>query len=392
MPRRLSLRTSLRVPAALALTAAAALVVLAPTPPAQAAARVAVANPDGDAVVDATYATTLQLRGSGFQSVQGGHGGVYVFFGTVSDGWRPSQGGRTGADYFYVPDSESGDNQGFQRYVAFPGSDTASSANGGTVAADGTWSTSVVVPGARFTAVDRSGAARTVDCREVTCGIITIGAHGVSNRTNETFTPVAVADLYSEEQPAAGTSGGAGSTGSTGSSGAGSAGSGQAAAPTGQQPDAAQPAVAGPALLEVDRGSAVAGRVLPFTASGLPAGRQVSVTFDDGAAGAGPFQVGSDGTLAGVITLPADTPAGTHELRVFGLDEPVTVSFAVQASDAPATSDDTEQAAASDESGTDWLAVAFVVAAGLVLLGAVLRLVLARRGGTRSPGAGGVVA
>ena len=84
-----------------------------------------VANPDGQAKIDPTYATTLTVSGSGFQSVKGGHGGIYVFFGTVKPGWQPSKGGATGEDYFYVPDSEAKDNQGFQRYVAFPGSDTA---------------------------------------------------------------------------------------------------------------------------------------------------------------------------------------------------------------------------------------------------------------------------
>ncbi|MDF9716766.1 hypothetical protein, partial [Nocardioides sp. ChNu-99] len=216
MPGHLTV-ASRRAPAALALVLASVgvLVPLAAAPPAQAAARVTVANPDGDAVVDATYATTLTVSGRGFQSVAGGHGGVYVFFGTVADGWQPTRGGRTGVDYFYVPDSESRDNQGFQKFVAFPGSDTASSANGGTIAADGSWSTSLVVPGATFTAYDRASGERTVDCREVTCGIITVGAHGVANGTNETFTPVRVADLY-DEQPAA-----AAPSASEGSAGAG---------------------------------------------------------------------------------------------------------------------------------------------------------------------------
>ena len=49
-------------------------------------------NDQGAAVIDPTYATSLTVRGSGFQSVQNGHGGVYVFFGTVSGGWRPSAG------------------------------------------------------------------------------------------------------------------------------------------------------------------------------------------------------------------------------------------------------------------------------------------------------------
>ncbi|MFW6774626.1 hypothetical protein ACOACO_10105 [Nocardioides sp. CPCC 205120] len=377
MPGHLTV-ASRRAPAALALLLACVgvLVPLAAAPPAQAAARVVVANPDGDPVVDATYATTLTVSGRGFQSVAGGHGGLYVFFGTVSDGWQPTRGGRTGVEYFYVPDSESRDNQGFQKFVAFPGSDTASSANGGTIGADGSWSTSVVVPGATFTAYDRANGERTVDCRRVTCGIITVGAHGVANGTNETFTPVRVADLY-DEQPAA-----AAPSASSG------AGAGTDAAPGGTAapgaPAAAAPVAAGPAALDVDRGAAVAGRVLPFQATGLVPGRQVSVTFDDGEAAAGPFQVAADGSMAGVITLPADTPAGTHELRVFGLDEPLVVSFAVRAADDAAEVAASEgDAAPTEDAGTDRLAVAFVVAAALVLLAAVARVVLVRRRAAR---------
>lgn len=380
MPGRLTARPARRPttrPAALAVVASALLAapVLGPSgalAPADAAARVTVANPDGDAVVDATYATTLTVSGRGFQSLQGGHGGIYVFFGTVEDGWRPSQGGRTGVDYLYVPDSESASNAGFQRYVAFPGSDTAASANGGTLAADGTWSASIVVPGATFQAVDRSGSTRTVDCRESTCGIITIGAHGVTNASNETFTPVRVADLHDAEQPAPDT------TPSAGAVPGADAGSGAAA------PPGTAPAAAGPAVLEVDRSGAVAGRVLPFTGSGLPAGRQVSVTFDDGAAAAGPFQVGADGTLAGVVTLPEDTEAGTHELRLFGLEEEVAVSFAVRAADDAAAADLRQVAASEAGTAPDRWALAFVVVAAAALLGALVRLVLLRRRGARA--------
>ena len=77
--------------------------------------------------------------------------------------------------------------------------------------------------------------------------------------------------------------------------------------------------------------------MLAFTATGLPPGVQVSAVFDDGAAGAGPFLVGADGTLAGVITLPAATGAGTHELRLFGVEDPPSVQFAVVASRDPST-------------------------------------------------------
>lgn len=353
---------------------------LLPTAPASAAGRVAVANPDGDAVVDPTYATTLTVRGSGFQSVRGGHGGIYVFFGTVRGRWRPSQGGASGSGYLYVPDSESRDNQGYQRFVAFPGSDTASSANGGTIAADGTWSTSITVPGAVYQAVGRNGAVETVDCREVTCGVITVGAHGVTNATNESFTPVRVADL---------TGGGATPTQAP----AGEQADGATTPPeqaessdpaTGTRPGrrgrAARAVVPG---LEVDRASARAGNALAFAATGLPPGTQVSAVLDDGAAAAGPFLVGADGGLAGVLTLPPDLAPGTSELRLFGLPEPLAVSFAVTA---PAA----ETVAAADRPAATTESQARVpTRAGLLFLAAavlVLLLVLARRLASRRHG------
>lgn len=340
--------------------------------PAQAEPRVDVANQDGAAAVDPAYLTSLTLRGTGFQSVRGGHGGIYVFFGTVRAGWRPSQGGQTGVDYFYVPDGESRDNQGFAKFVAFPGSDTAGSANGGTIAADGSWSTAINVPGARFEAYDRNGGSRTIDCRRVTCGIITVGAHGVANARNESFTPVRVEDLYAagqqppatevapQEQPAAP----AGSGAPRGGDGKG------------------RPAVGTPTL-DVDRGSARAGHVLSFAAAGLPPGAQVTTVLDDGLAGAGPFLVGDDGRVAGVLTLPADLGAGTHELRLFGVDGAPSVSFGVSAGGA------VEEPAAVTASTTDrsegWAddrpALLFAAGAGLVLLLVVGRLVLARRRG-----------
>lgn len=101
--------------------------------------------------------------------------------------WRPSAGGVVGANYGYVPDSEAKDNAGFQRFVAFPGSDTASAAHA-VMGADGSWAVDMVIPGARFQAKDRSGNTTEVDCLQRSCGIITIGAHGVKNANNETFT------------------------------------------------------------------------------------------------------------------------------------------------------------------------------------------------------------
>jgi len=346
------------------LSAAALLgaVVLVPSA-AHADSRVSVANPAGQAKVDPTYATTLKVSGSGFQSVKGGHGGIYVFFGTTKSGWQPSKGGVTGQDYYYVPDSEAKNNQGFQKYVAFPGSDTASSANGGTMSASGSWSTQVVVPGATFQTYDRAGNVHTVDCRKVTCGVITVGAHGVTNANNETFTPVTVGSL-----------GTAGTTSSPSATPTGSATADPTTPATGTPDAGAKPKPAGPATIEVDRGSAVAGNVLAFNATGLPAGTQVSAVFDNGAAGAGPFMAGADGSLAGVITLPADTGAGTHELRLYGVEDPPSVSFAVQ--QAETSTETVEPQSADDDTRAAWLfagAAALVLAVTLVRLGFGLR-------------------
>ncbi|MGO1399414.1 MAG: hypothetical protein ACTHVY_13115 [Brevibacterium yomogidense] len=172
--------------AALLVTAGAFAGVIGVTSPASAAASVSVSGtPDADGE------SRLELSGSGFQSVQGGFGGIYVLFGWVEPGgdWRPSNGGKTGDDYRYVYDDET-KPAGFQLFVTFPGSSTASAANGGEVASDGSWSGTIRVPGSRFTTFDRSQNETTVDCTEVQCGIITIGAHGVVNAGNETFTPV----------------------------------------------------------------------------------------------------------------------------------------------------------------------------------------------------------
>ncbi|GAA1948137.1 hypothetical protein [Amycolatopsis minnesotensis] len=177
-----------------------AAMMVAPVPAEAAGARVAVSP----ATADPQYATVLTVRGSGFQSVPKGFGGIYLLFGWVADGgWQPSKGGASGATYRYVPDKEAKDNRGFQRFIAFPGGDTASSANGGTIAADGSWQAQIVVPGARFKATDRNGAAVDVDCLATRCGLITVGAHGVVNATNETFTPVTFAVPKPKPAPAA---------------------------------------------------------------------------------------------------------------------------------------------------------------------------------------------
>ncbi|WP_263091479.1 hypothetical protein [Curtobacterium sp. RIT-PI-V] len=198
--------------------------------PASAAGRVSVAiegHPEVTNQVDSTYLTTLRLRGSGFQGIKNGYGGIYVAFGTVNGTWQPSKGGATGADYSYVPDDESNPT-GYLDFVAFEGSTTASAANGGTVdSATGTWSATLKVPGSTFQALDRNGAAKTVDCRVVQCGIITIGAHGVANANNESFTPVSVQNLYGS----GGTLAGGGTRATTGQAQADTTDAGSASRP-----------------------------------------------------------------------------------------------------------------------------------------------------------------
>jgi hypothetical protein len=339
----------MRTRALLILTTLAAGVLLVPAP-AQAAARVSIENAQGSAKVDPKYATTLTVRGSGFQSIKGGHGGIYVFFGIKVSG-----------GYLYVPDSETADNQGFQKFVAFPGSDTAGSANGGTITAGGTWSTSLTVPGATFNAVNRSGRAQKVDCLTSTCGIITIGAHGVKNTRNETFTPVSFADLQADRPsaPAVPTSRPAAPTPSAGSAAASppAATADAPAVPT--APSAAVPAVS------VDQGSAVAGRAMSFNIVGLGAGDQVVASFDDGLAAVGPLSVGPNGQVAGTIQLPAGTRAGTHTLRIIGPASAPSVNFPVRTAPRPAS----DVAVPTDDDST-WLPMAFAALAGVALLSA----------------------
>jgi len=337
----------MRIRAWLAVMTTAVALVVAVATRADAAARVDVGNEFGTAAIDSTYATTLTLSGSGFQSIDNGHGGIYVFFGTVSGTWQPSRGGLTGVNYLYVPDSESRDNQGFQKFVAFPGSDTAGAANGGTISADGTWSTTIVVPGAVFEAVDRDGNATTVDCRQVTCGIITIGAHGVQNANNESFTPVDVADLYADGSEPSTPS----ATDSAGS-GQGAGQGGQDGRPRGQdtEPSRQRP------RLKVDNEVVTQGAVLTFSAHGLQPGDQVVASLDDGQVTVGPLVVGPSGQLAGAMRLPPDLGAGTHSLALVGAPATPTVSFPVR-----------EAAPAGEQQAHWWPKTATALAAAVLM-------------------------
>jgi hypothetical protein len=339
-----------------------------PVPAAQAAAGVSVDAGGQGAVIDSTYSTQLSVSGNGFQSIKGGHGGIYVWFGTVSPGWQPSKGGKSGVDYAYVPDTEDKSNKGFQQFVSFPGSDTASSA-AATMSADGRWSVRLTVPGPSFQAVGRNGSVRTVDCRKVTCGVITVGAHGVRNANNETFTPVGVADLHGADEPSPQQP--SPQTGDEPDQDVRPGGSSQTTTPGDGQGPGTAPRRAqgrrGPVRLEVDRVSAVAGRAVSWTGTNLRPGRQFTVVLDDGLAASGPHSAGADGRASGVILLPADLPEGTHELRLFSAGRKGSVKFGTSGSGAAGT-------AASAEPGSerrDEVAVAFAIGSGAVFLAAL---------------------
>ena len=307
--------------------------------PASAAAKVSVRNAQGTAAIDPTHMTRLTLSGSDFQSIKNGHGGIYVLFGAIKGTWKPSQGGKTGENYFSVPDSESKNNSGFAKFVAFPGSDTASSANGGEISDDGEWSTSINVPGARFKTLDRDGKATTIDCREMTCGVITIGAHGVANAKNETFTEVAIDDLSASSSTATDT-------------------------PTADPDAAEEPVSSGRPDLTIDRASARPGRIVAFSATGLQPGAQVNATFADGLAAAGPLTVNSAGEVAGLIELPTTVKTGTYELRLVGKGAMPSTRFAV-------TAPTETSGLAGRAAGAGVMPSAFATAGFLALLGAV---------------------
>ncbi|GHH39149.1 hypothetical protein [Lentzea cavernae] len=305
-------------------------------------------------VADPDYATAVTVRGTGFQSIAKAHGGVYVLIGWVADGaWQPSRGGAAGATYRYIQDSEARDNRGYQRFVAFPGSDTASSANGGTVGADGSWSAEMIIPGARFRAVDRAGNTSEVDCTKVTCGIITIGAHGVVNPTNETFTPIRFA---APGAPPAATPPPAPAPGQ--------------APPPQQGTPAAQPARA--ATLTAAAGVVEAGGTVAVTGTGFAADEQVTVTLGASKLFLAPAKSDAAGAVNHTATIPADVAAGAHTIEFTGASSgavgsvPLTVTAAVaeKASEAPAPPSE----------GFDWRWAAGIGAGAVLIVGAILLL------------------
>lgn len=348
-----------------------------PPTAADSAARLSVTSSAGTNKASADGATTINVSGSGFQSINKGFGGIYVVFGYVKNqNWQPSKGGKGGKDFLYVADSQTKSNKGYQRFVAFPGSSTAESANGGVIGADGSFKLSMVIPGPTFNAANSAGGTTTVDCREVQCGIITFGAHGVVNGTNEAFQPIsfgAAAAPSQDDSPSAD----AGTTTTTQATGQPEAQSGNQPGQDAGQPqsteasaDAAntgaqQAVTAGDATLGLEQQTVMSGRSLGFTGRGFAAGEQVVATLSSGVTAAGPITAGQFGEIAGAVQIPADMVAGTHRIKLTGAGSgnSVETEFSVMADPALlAAADD------GNQQGLRWAMIAVVIAAGLLFI------------------------
>ncbi|TYL51991.1 hypothetical protein FXB39_06160 [Nocardioides sp. BGMRC 2183] len=341
------------------IAAGLAAVVGATASPVEAAGRITVRNDVGGSSADTRYQTKLTISGSGFQSVAGGFGGVYLMFGWVDDpsggSWKPSRGGVTGSDYRYIPDSEGADNAGYLKFIAFPGGSTATEAHA-VLSKSGSFSVDLVVPGPTFQSVDRNGKVQEVDCTKVTCGVITIGAHGVKNPANETFTPVAFSEIY-DNAPS--------DNDDTTPEQGGTTPSESSTTPAETTPDA--PVKRTKRGVTIDHTTAQAGHALTFTGGGFTPGEQVVGVLDDGVAAIGPMLAGEAGEVAGVLQLPADLAAGTHQLKLTGAASGATVKqrFAVRGAPEPAPATEAEEA---DEQGAAWWDGSRIFLAGALLV------------------------
>lgn len=380
---------------------ASPLAFLATATPAEAAPRISVVSSLGQAKASASGPTSVTVSGTGLQSIPKAFGGIYVTFGYVKNtgGWRPSQGGKAGRDFFYIADAQSKNNQGYQRFVAFPGSSTADSANGGTISASGSFKLKMVIPGPTFSAESTTGSKTNVDCRQVQCGIITFGAHGVANGNNESFTPLSfgaaktaagttwseanettAAQTQTAQQPTAGSSGATTQQVPQDQENvAGTELGNTERAPETGEPQAIdtipQAVTSGKPLLGIEQKTVVAGRTLGFTGRGFAPGEQVVGTLAAGITAAGPITAGTFGEVAGVVQIPADMAPGTHKLKLAGAGSGASVEseFSVMANPAALV-----PAANENSDGVWWALVAVIVAGSILFLVVLVSFITAR--------------
>lgn len=130
---------------------------------------------------------TVSLSGTSYPTSRDGatFGGVYVLFGWVDESnpdWAPTKGGASGKTFTYANDGKPSGT--FQQMVNFPGNTTGEGMP--TMNAKGEWKMEFPIEVSQFA----SAQEQQVDCYKVTCGIITIGAHGLPLDGGEVFTPV----------------------------------------------------------------------------------------------------------------------------------------------------------------------------------------------------------
>lgn len=153
-------------------------------------------------------ASTVNVSGSRFltgpyRCGSGKYGGIYVFFGWVEPGgqWGPSHRGSTtrrgqfGTSYSYPGEGGGAevrdDGSGTIRLVSFTTEGASGSETTFHMDGSGNWAAPITIRGPVYSWNDVvTGAANSVDCRVVQCGIYTVGAHGIASQTNEVFTPI----------------------------------------------------------------------------------------------------------------------------------------------------------------------------------------------------------
>jgi hypothetical protein len=193
--------------------------------------------------LSAGVASTVTVTGSRYltgpyQCGNNKFGGIYVLFGWVQPGgqwgpsWRSSTSaqGQFGTTYTYPGEGGGGDTRddgsGAVRLVSFTDGGLSGTETPFHMDPAGNWQTTINVRGALYQWTDiASGRTSTVDCRAVQCGVFTVGAHGISSRTNEQFAPIT---FRSDGPPPTVATGGvsaqtpaAGATGASGAMGAG---------------------------------------------------------------------------------------------------------------------------------------------------------------------------
>ncbi|MBL3698283.1 HtaA domain-containing protein [Leucobacter luti] len=145
---------------------------------------------------------TVRLEGTGFPTTGSdgtNFGGLYVLFGWVDPAaganWGPGSGGTSGRTFTYTQDIEP---QGtYQSMVSYPGNTTVPGFP--TLSADGAFEMELPILGSRF----ESQQGIDVDCYEMQCGVMLIGAHGKTNALGEVFVPVYFTDSAEETGGAA---------------------------------------------------------------------------------------------------------------------------------------------------------------------------------------------